>query len=249
MKAFDKKASEFDHFELLNSPRRVMDPKPLTSNPPWDLTPKEAVAEQKYLADKVIRKSGSDIGAVAYVAGVDTHFHQGLAVSAVVVIRLSDLSTVDYATAVKKIRFPYIPGLLTFREGPAILAALDHLTAVPDLLIFDGQGIAHPRRCGLASHIGLLLDIPSIGCAKTRLSGRYEEPSIEKGSYSYLKDGDETIGAVVRTRSKVKPLFVSIGHRINLQDSINMVLRCCSKYRLPETTRRADRLARGGMIS
>jgi deoxyribonuclease V len=166
-----------------------------------------------------------------------------------VVIRLSDLSTVDYATAVRKIRFRYMPGLLTFREGPAILAALDHLTAAPALLIFDGQGIAHPRRCGLASHIGLLLDIPSIGCAKTRLSGRYEEPSIEKGSYSYLKDGDETIGAVVRTRSKVKPLFVSIGHRINLQDSINMVLRCCSKYRLPETTRRADRLARGGMIS
>ena len=115
-------------------------------------------------------------------------------------------------------------------------------------VIFDGQGIAHPRRCGLASHIGLLLDMPSIGCAKTRLSGRYEEPHTEKGSYSYLKDGDETIGAVVRTRSNVKPLFVSIGHRINLHDSISIVLQCCPRYRLPETTRRADKLARGNWV-
>ena len=145
-------------------------------------------------------------------------------------------------------RFPYIPGLLTFREGPAILAALEHLTTAPDLLVFDGQGIAHPRRCGLASHIGLLLDMPSIGCAKTKLSGRHKEPLSEKGSYSYLKEGEETIGAVVRTRSKVKPLFVSIGHRINLNDSINIVLKCCPKYRLPETTRRADKLARGRSI-
>jgi deoxyribonuclease V len=143
---------------------------------------------------------------------------------------------------------PYIPGLLTFREGPAILAAMDHLTAAPDLLIFDGQGIAHPRRCGLASHLGLLLDIPSIGCAKTRLSGSYEAPRIEKGSYSYLKDGEETIGVAVRTRTKVKPLFVSIGHRINLHDSINIVLKCCPKYRLPETTRRADKLARSRRV-
>ena len=225
-----------------------MDLKPLTNPHPWDLTPKEAIALQKHLAGKVIRSSGIDIGDVAAVAGVDTHYHQGLATAAVVVIRLSDLATLDHATAVGKIRFPYIPGLLTFREGPAILNALDHLTVASDLLIFDGQGIAHPRRCGLASHIGLLLDMPAIGCAKTRLSGWNEEPHTEKGSYSYLKDGDETIGAVVRTRSNVKPLFVSIGHRINLQDSINIVLQCCPRYRLPETTRRADKLARGRLI-
>ena len=163
-----------------------MDSKPLTSPHPWDLTPKEAIAVQKHLAGKVNRKPAIDIGNVATIAGVDNHFHQALAVAAVVVIRLSNLATVDQATAVRKIRFPYIPGLLTFREGPAILAALDHLTTAPDLLIFDGQGIAHPRRCGLASHMGLLLDIPSIGCAKTRLSGRYEEPHTKKGSYSYL---------------------------------------------------------------
>jgi deoxyribonuclease V len=213
------------------------------------MTPKEAIAVQKHLAGNIIRKSETDIGNVAKVAGIDTYFHQDLAVAAVVVIRLSDLSTADHATAVRKIRFPYMPGLLTFREGPAIIAAMDHLTTAPDLLIFDGQGIAHPRRCGLASHIGFLLDIPSIGCAKTKLAGRYKGPGSGKGSYSYLKDGEETIGAVVRTRSKVKPLFVSIGHRINLHDSINIVLQCCSEYRLPETTRRADKLARGGMIS
>ena len=148
--------------------------KPFTNPHPWNLKPKKAVTLQKHLAGKVIRKSGIEIENVATVAGVDTHFRQSLAIAAVVVIRLSDLATVDHATAVKKISFPYIPGLLTFREGPSILAALDNLTAAPDLLIFDGQGIAHPRRCGLASHIGLLLDMPSIGCAKTRLWGRYK---------------------------------------------------------------------------
>lgn len=222
--------------------------KPLTSPHPWRLNSKEAIDLQKRLAGKVIRRSTTAVEEVATVAGVDTHYRRGLAIAAVVVIRLCDLATVDHATAVKKISFPYIPGLLTFREGPAVLAALEHLTAAPDLLIFDGQGIAHPRRCGLASHIGLLLDIPSIGCAKTRLSGRYETPHAAKGSYSYLTDGDEIIGAVVRTRSDVKPVFVSIGHRISLQDSIDIVLKCCPRYRLPETTRRADKLARGGLI-
>ncbi len=222
-----------------------MNLKPLTNPHPWNLRPKEAVALQKHLAGKIIRRSDIDIKEVSTIGGVDTHYHQGQATAAVVVISLSDLATVDHAIAVRNINFPYIPGLLTFREGPAILAALDQLTAAPDLLIFDGQGIAHPRRCGLASHLGLLLDMPSIGCAKTRLSGRYQEPHSAKGSYSYLMDGDETIGAVVRTRSKVKPIFVSIGHRINLQDSIRIVLKCCHRYRLPETTRRADKLARG----
>ncbi len=226
-----------------------MDLKSLTNPHPWGLKPKEAVALQRRLASKVIRRSTIDIGDIATVAGVDTHYHQGLAIAAVVVIRLCDLAAMDHATAVKKIIFPYIPGLLTFREGPSILAALDHLNVAPDLLIFDGQGIAHPRRCGLASHLGLLLDMPAIGCAKTRLSGRYEEPHTEKGSYSYLKDSNEIIGAVVRTRSKVKPVFVSIGHRINLHDSINIVLRCCTRYRLPETTRRADKLARGRWVA
>lgn len=221
--------------------------KPLTNNHPWNLTPAEAVTLQRHLAGSVVRRSTIDIKDVATVAGVDAHYHRGLASAAVVVIRLCDLTTVEQATAVEKTDFPYIPGLLAFREGPAILAALGRLSAAPDLLIFDGQGIAHPQRCGLASHIGLLLDMPAIGCAKTGLWGRHEKPHIPKGSFSYLTDGDDVIGAVVRTRSEVKPLFVSIGHRISLRDSIAIVLQCCSRYRLPETTRRADTLARSGL--
>jgi deoxyribonuclease V len=222
-----------------------MDLVSLKNSHPWDLTPAGAIVVQKQLAIKVNRTSEIPIGNIATVAGADTHYNQGMATAAVVVLRLSDLTTIDHAVAVKEVCFRYIPGLLSFREGPVILDAFSQLTISPDLLIFDGQGIAHPRRCGLASHIGLLLDLPSIGCAKTRLSGRYEEPRAVKGSYSYLTDNDETIGAVVRTRNNVKPVFVSIGHRISLHDSIDIVLRCCTRYRLPETTRRADNLARG----
>ena len=216
---------------------------------PWNLSPKNAIALQKKLAGRVIRESGSGIRDIETVAGVDTHYRAGVAAAAAVVMRLSDLATVNQATAVLKAEFPYIPGLLTFREGPPILAALKKLTTPPDLLIFDGQGIAHPRRCGLASHIGLLLDKPAIGCAKTRLVGQYKVPGRDKGSYSHLLDGNEIIGAVVRTRSEVKPVFVSTGYRINLADSVDIVLRCCSRYRLPETTRRADRLARNALAS
>jgi deoxyribonuclease V len=125
-----------------------------------------------------------------------------------------------------------------------VLDALSRLSLQPDLLMFDGQGIAHPRRFGIASHIGLLLDKPSIGCAKTRLIGRYREPDPEKGSYAYLKDQDETIGAVLRTRDGVKPVYVSVGHRVDLLDSIRIVLQCCGRYRLPEPIRRAHQLAR-----
>ncbi|MGD9139573.1 MAG: deoxyribonuclease V [Desulfobacterales bacterium] len=222
--------------------------KPSQNLHPWDLTPREAMAVQKQLAIKVKPASAIPLGNINTVAGVDTHYDHDRATAAVVVLRLADLTTIDHAIAVKEVRFPYIPGLFTFREGPAIVDAFSHLTISPDLLIFDGQGIAHPRRCGLASHIGLLLDLPSIGCAKTRLLGRYIEPHATKGCYSYLKDGNETIGAAVRTRSRVKPVFVSIGHRINLRDSIKIVLRCCPRYRLPETTRRADRLARSNRL-
>ena len=222
--------------------------KPSQNLHPWDLTPSEAIAVQKQLSIKVKPASAIPLGNITTVAGVDTHYDYGRATAAVVVLRLSNLTTIDHAIAVKEVRFPYIPGLLTFREGPAILDAFSHLTISPDLLIFDGQGIAHPRRCGLASHIGLLLDMPTIGCAKTRLLGQYKEPHAAKGSYSYLKHGDETIGAVVRTRTKVKPVFVSIGHRISLRDSIKIVLHCSTRYRLPETARRADKLARSSWV-
>ena len=177
------------------------------------------------------------------MAGIDTHYHKGIATAAVVTLRLTDLSAVDSVTAVRRVTFPYIPGLLSFREGPVVLDAIKKLTSPPDVLICDGHGIAHPRRFGLACHVGLWLDIPSVGCAKTWMSGQYTAPDAAKGSYSYLRAGKETIGAVVRTRKEVKPLFVSVGHRINLQDSILMVLKCCRRYRLPEPIRQAHKIA------
>ena len=221
-----------------------MNLKPSAIRHTWSLQPQEAIALQKRLSPRVIRKSELNIDDVVTVTGVDTHYLDDLSLAAAVTIRLTDLKTVECSTAAKRVRFPYLPGLLTFREGPVILDALNNLATIPELLMFDGQGVAHPRRCGLARHIGLLLDRPSVGCAKTWLSGSYMEPDIEKGSFSHLKDGDETIGAVVRTRSGVRPLFISIGHRINLEDSIRIVLKCCHRYRLPEVIRRADKLAR-----
>jgi deoxyribonuclease V len=213
-------------------------------NHPWDLPPKEAIALQKQLAPKVSRKSSINISEVKTVAGIDTSYRNNIACAAVVVLNLENLEAIEYQTADKPLDFPYIPGLLSFREGPAILAAMEKLSYRPDLLIFDGQGIAHQRRFGIASHIGLLEDLPSIGCAKTKLIGQYEEPDVERGNFGYLKDDGQTIGAVVRTRTGVKPVFVSIGHRLNLADSIKIVLRCCKGYRLTEPVRLADKLSR-----
>jgi deoxyribonuclease V len=136
--------------------------------------------------------------------------------------------------------------LLSFRELPAVLEALEQLREPPDLLLCDGQGIAHPRRLGIASHLGLLVDIPSIGVAKTRLYGTHDEPPNQRGAWTPLLAGGETIGAVLRTRAGVKPLYISSGHRIDLDTAIGYVLGCCTRYRLPETTRHAHRLASGG---
>ena len=214
----------------------------------WNLNQQEAFKLQQQLAPRVIRTAGIKIQDITTVAGIDTHYHKGIATAAVVTLRLTELTAVDQATAVRRISFPYIPGLLSFREGPVVLDAINKLTSPPDVLIFDGHGIAHPRRFGLACHVGLLLDIPSIGCAKTWLSGRYTEPELEKGSYSYLRDGKEIVGAVVRTRRNVKPIYVSIGHRINLQNSIRIVLNCCRRYRLPEPIRLAHAEARASRV-
>ncbi len=209
----------------------------------WDLSLQEALALQKKLAAQVIRER--QLGPVSKVAGIDVGFHDNVARAAVVVLNYPGLKVVDYAIATRPATFPYIPGLLSFREGPVILDAMGKLAATPDLLIFDGQGIAHPRRLGMASHIGLLINLPAIGCAKSRLCGEHDEPGYERGSHVPLIDNGETIGAVVRTRSRVKPVFVSIGHRVDLPTSIEYVLACCRGYRLPETTRWADRIAGG----
>jgi deoxyribonuclease V len=211
---------------------------------PWDLKPEGAIALQTKLAPRVIRKSRIRPTEIATVAGVDAGYGNDRAYAAVVVLNLTDLEVLEKAVASKTVTFPYVPGMLAFREGPVILEALGKLKSPPDLLMLDGQGIAHPRRFGIASHIGLLTDIPSIGCAKKILLGDYVEPQRTGGSISYLTDGDETIGAVVRTRTAVKPVFASIGHLMDLNDSIRIILKACRGYRLPEPIRRADHLSR-----
>ncbi len=215
----------------------------------WDLTPKEAIALQKQLRDRVIREDR--IGAVNHVAGVDVGFEEGGKVTraAVAVLSFPELELVDSVLAREPTRFPYVPGLLSFREAPAVLQAFARVRVMPDLLLYDGQGIAHPRRIGIASHVGLLLDLPSIGVAKTRLTGEHGPVPEDKGSWTPLTDGEETIGAVLRTRVKVKPLFVSIGYRVSLETALHYVMACVTRYRLPETTRWAHRLASGPVLA
>lgn len=208
---------------------------------PWDMPPQDARRLQVKLSAHIIRKNR--LKTVKTVAGIDVGMKGDMACAAIVELDFPGLDVVAHATAKRRITFPYIPGLLSFREGPVILDALDRLGQKPDLLIFDGQGIAHPCRLGIASHIGLMVDLPSIGCAKSRLCGQYKEPDVERGSHVPLMDHGETIGAIVRTRAGVKPVFVSIGHRVDLKTSIDYVLRCCRGYRLPETTRMAHGLA------
>lgn len=186
------------------------------------------------------------------IAGLDCTFTKDgqKIIAAVVVLKSPDFTPVETASASRKLTFPYIPGLLSFREAPACIAAVKKLKTTPDIFIIDGQGIAHPRRLGLAAHLGLFFDKPTIGCAKSRLTGFFEEPPSEKGAYSLLKDKKdvkqdtryETIGAVVRTRTNVKPVFVSVGNKCLLKDAVKITLRCATKYRLPEPTRLAHQL-------
>lgn len=214
----------------------------------WDVTPKEAITLQRRLAGLVERQDR--IGPVRRVAGIDVGFEAGGATTraAVVVLAYPGLELLEQAVARVPTHFPYVPGLLSFREGPAVLAALAQLSAPPDLMLCDGQGIAHPRRLGIASHLGLLLDIPSIGVGKSRLVGSYEEPGPEKGDWTPLLHKEEVIGAVLRSRRGVAPLYVSTGHRVSLETAIRLVLACTPRYRLPETTRQAHRLASGPSV-
>jgi len=211
---------------------------------PWDLSPKEAIALQKRMASQVV-DTGESPMRLRCVAGIDVGLSGDIAVAAVVLLAFPTLDLITSATATRRVSFPYIPGLLSFREGPAIMDALGRLAMQPDLLILDGQGLAHPRRLGIACHMGLLTGLPSIGCGKTRLCGQYQEPAPEKGSHTPLTDRGDIIGAVVRTRDRVNPVFVSLGHRIDLEHSIHTILSCCTKYRLPEPIRLAHRLAAG----
>jgi len=212
---------------------------------PWDVTAAEAIALQRRLRNEVI--ADDRFTRIDTVAGVDVGFERRGAVTraAVAVLTFPDLALVESAIARRKTTFPYVPGLLSFREIPAVLDALDRLKTAPDLLLCDGHGIAHPRRCGLASHTGLAAGIPSIGVAKTRLIGIERAPPDRRGAWVPLVDHGETIGAILRTRVGVKPVYVSIGHRVSLATAIRYTLACCTRYRLPETTRHAHRLASG----
>jgi deoxyribonuclease V len=203
------------------------------------------MALQRQLASQVITEDR--FGQVQAVAGVDVGFEdQGkITRAAVVVLRLDDLSLIEQVIARQPTRFPYIPGLLSFRECPAILAALEKLTVLPDLLLCDGQGIAHPRRFGIACHLGVLTNLPSIGVGKSRLVGKHGPVPDTRGDWTPLVDRRETVGAVLRTRTGVSPIFVSPGHRISLPTAIDYVMACTTRYRLPETTRAADKLASG----
>lgn len=212
---------------------------------PWNVTPAEARAIQETLRSKVRAKNATTLRRVKHVAGVDISIRDDRAIAAVVVLDFNSLEIVDYATHEAKVPFPYVPGLLSFRECPTIIAAAKMLRVEPDLIMVDGQGIAHPRRLGIAAHVGLLFDKPTIGCAKTRLTGKHEEPALEAGSRAELWDRDELIGNVLRTKNKCRPLYISVGHKIDLPTAIDLVLKCCRGYRLPEPTRLAHQVAGG----
>lgn len=214
----------------------------------WNLSPAEAVALQKRLAGEVIREDR--LGPVRRVAGVDVGYGKrgGAAHAAVVVLDLRDLRMLESVTATRAAMFPYVPGLLSFREAPVAIKALGKLRVRPDLLLCDGQGIAHPRRLGIACHLGLLLDIPAIGVGKSRLVGTHENPGPRRGDWVPLMDKGEMVGAVLRTRPGTKPIYVSIGHRVGLDTAVDFVMRCTTRFRLPETTRAADRLSKVAAI-
>jgi deoxyribonuclease V len=215
----------------------------------WKVNVREAIALQQELRERV--RLEDDLGEVLTIAGIDTAFpkHGGEPVArcAVVVLSFPELHPVEQTTSVVPITFPYVPGLLAFREGPAIEAALGQLAGLPDLLLFDGHGYAHPRRMGIATHLGVLLDRPTLGCAKSILTGHAEEPGPNPGDRSPLTASDgELLGYALRTRRGVKPVYVSAGHRISHETAVDFVLRCARGHRLPEPTRLADKLAGAG---
>ena len=213
---------------------------------PWNLSAEAAIALQHELAQHIILEDR--VGEVHYIAGVDMAIHEehNTAQAAVVLLSFPDLEIVERHTYEESIQMPYVPGLLSFREAPSVLGAMRKLRQKPDLVMVDGQGIAHPRRIGIGAHLGLWLNIPTIGCAKSLLVGHYDKETLgeEAGSWVPLVYKKETIGAVVRTRTRVNPMIISPGHLISLETSIRYVLACSKGYRLPEPTRQADKLSK-----
>ena len=214
----------------------------------WQVSPAQARDIQRRLAGDVSRIS--EVTSPHFIAGVDISVprERGVATGAVVVLSYPDLRLVETRVVSGQLEFPYVAGLLSFREAPLTLAACGELSVTPDLILVDGQGIAHPRRMGLASHLGLFLDKPTIGCAKSLLCGSCEMPGEEPGSYTEIVDRGEVIGATLRTKPGIKPVYVSIGHKIDLETAIQWVLNCCRGHRLPEPARLAH-LAAGGNLT
>lgn len=209
---------------------------------PWNVSPEEAVDIQNQLRTQLDLHSEPE--QIETVAGIDVSYDKDSdwLFAAIVVLQLPELQLIASASATATVPFPYIPGLLSFRECPAVLQAWDKLTVRPDCVMCDGQGIAHPRRLGIASHLGLWLDLPSIGCAKSLLAGAYREPGRNRGNMEPLIHRKEQVGVILRTKDNISPVFVSPGHKITLSRAVEIVLACCTKYRLPEPTRRAHLL-------
>jgi deoxyribonuclease V len=205
----------------------------------FDLTPTEARQAQAEIPPRVVRRDR--LGRVRTVAGADIALHENTGHAAVILYSFPDLAEIERVSSVGELRFPYVPGLLAFREVPLLLQAFRKLKRKPDLILADAHGWAHPRRAGMACHLGLVLDIPTIGCAKSVLVGEYKMPRPSRGSTSPLLDGDEEIGKVVRTRTGVQPIFVSCGHRVSLRTAVRLVLACCDGTRIPKPQREADR--------
>lgn len=213
----------------------------------WDVNPKQAREIQEQLHERVSMRDEFDT--IETVAGVDIGLKQDIAKAAVVILSYPDMQPLEQVLVEEPLNFPYIPGLLSFRETPSILSAFEKVEREPDLVLTDGQGLAHPRRFGIACHLGVLLDLPAIGCAKSRLYGRHEMPEEEAGSHEWLYDkGGDILGAALRTRNKVKHIYVSIGHKISLDSALEVVLTCCRGYRLPEPTRLAHKVAAGAVV-
>lgn len=210
----------------------------------WDLTPKEAMRLQEELRARVEMRDR--FGPVRYVAGADLAFdpETEVAFAGVIVYRFPQLREVERRMARRKLRFPYVPGLLSFRESPVLLAALAELETTPDLLLIDGHGYAHPRRFGIACHLGVLLDAPTIGCAKSLLVGEHAEPGVRAGATAPLLHKGERVGVVLRTRDRVKPIYVTVGHRVSLDSAVRLVRQCVDGFRIPMPTREADHYVR-----
>lgn len=209
----------------------------------WDVSPQEAVALQKQLAAQIIHDRPLDLESVRIVAGVDVSVKHDESQAAIVVLSFPQLEVIEVSRARLPTTFPYIPGLLTFREGAVLIEAFKQLRAVPDVLIFDGMGRLHPRRIGIASHMGLWLERPTVGCGKTPFVGRFSDLDLQRGSTSPIIDRGETIGMAVRTRTNVAPVYISPGHLIDLESSVALIMACLSKYRLPEPIRAAHHAA------